>query len=120
MSSFTTPLIMEMLPKRNFRVAEPFRYRVGSKESEDIITVEKGFETDLASTPRFLWWIVPPHGTYGKAGVVHDYLYRNGLRTRKEADDIFYEAMQVLGVPFWKRKLMYFAVRIFGSFSYKG
>jgi hypothetical protein len=120
MSSFTTPLVLEMLPERNFRVAQQFRYRVGSMESEDIITVPVGFETDLASIPRILWWLLPPHGTYGKAGVMHDYLYRKGLRTRKEADDLFYEAMGVLGVANWKRGIMYYAVRLFGSSSYKG
>jgi hypothetical protein len=47
-------------------------------------------------------------------------LYQTGIDTRKEADDIFKEAMGVLKVPKWKIKLMYAAVRVFGAPNYKG
>ncbi|ECE7751582.1 DUF1353 domain-containing protein, partial [Salmonella enterica subsp. enterica serovar Ngili] len=51
--------------------------------------------------------------------IIHDYLYDNALRTKKEADLIFLDGMTVLGVPRWKRIVMYLAVRWFGRGKYK-
>ncbi|WP_123008449.1 DUF1353 domain-containing protein, partial [Escherichia coli] len=42
----------------------------------------------------------------------------NALRTKAEADRIFLDAMTVLGVPRWRRRLMYLAVRLFGKGKY--
>ncbi|EEA3737075.1 DUF1353 domain-containing protein [Salmonella enterica] len=42
----------------------------------------------------------------------------NALRTKKEADKIFLDGMTVLGVPKWKRTVMYWAVRLFGRGDY--
>jgi hypothetical protein len=95
-----------------------FSYDVGSEGSGDTITVPEGFQTDFASVPRLFWWIIPTWGSYGNAAVIHDFLYQNGLRTRKEADDIFLEAMGVLGTSWLTRHIMYWAVRIFGYFAY--
>ncbi|EOH0861805.1 DUF1353 domain-containing protein, partial [Salmonella enterica subsp. enterica] len=39
-------------------------------------------------------------------------------RTKKEADKIFLDGMTVLGVPRWKRTVMYWAVRMFGRGNY--
>lgn len=119
MSKFTTPLTLTMLPNCMFEVAVEFEYHVGVADSENVITVKKGFKTDLASVPRFFWFILPPHGYYGKAAVIHDCLYRNCYRTRKECDDIFKEAMQVLNVKPWKIWVMYTAVRMWGKSSYR-
>lgn len=61
---------------------------------------------------------MPPDGKYAKAAIIHDYLYDNALRTKKEADLIFLDGMTVLGVPKWKRIVMYLAVRWFGGGMY--
>ncbi|ENP7393251.1 DUF1353 domain-containing protein, partial [Salmonella enterica] len=47
------------------------------------------------------------------------YLYDNALRTKKEADKIFLDGMTVLGVPKWKKTIMYWAVRWFGRGMYE-
>ncbi|EOF5090138.1 DUF1353 domain-containing protein, partial [Salmonella enterica] len=39
--------------------------------------------------------------------------------TKKEADKIFLDGMTVLGVPKWKRAVMYWAVRVFGRGRYR-
>lgn len=125
MSSFQTPLILQFLDRQHsnhrFKVVEEFKYLVGKKYNpetktleEDIITVKPETSTDFASIPWFLWSILPPTGRYGKAAVIHDYLYEYRLRPRKEADKIFLNAMKELGVPGWKRNIMYCAVRCFG------
>ena len=80
---------------------------------EDIVP-ENGFVSDLASVPRILWSLLPPSGKYAPAAVIHDYLYRLPGCSRFLADAIFREVMAQLGVSFWKRCVMYYAVRFFG------
>ncbi|EAV6337749.1 TPA: DUF1353 domain-containing protein [Salmonella enterica subsp. enterica serovar Bareilly] len=117
MSRFTTPAILEMLGHYNWRVYEPFEFYL-SEDNSDVISVPAGFVTDLATVPRVFWSVMPPDGKYAKAAIIHDYLYDNALRTKKEADLIFLDGMAVLGVPKWKRIVMYLAVRIFGRGNY--
>ncbi|HII0646390.1 TPA: DUF1353 domain-containing protein [Salmonella enterica subsp. enterica serovar Yopougon] len=117
MSHFTTPAILEMLDHYLWRVHEPFEFYL-SDDNSDVISVPAGFVTDLASVPRIFWTLLPPDGKYAKAAIIHDYLYDNALRTKKEADRIFLDGMTILGVPEWKRIVMYLAVRIFGRGNY--
>lgn len=117
MSRFTTPAILEMLDHFLWRVYEPFEFYL-SDDNSDVIEVPAGFVTDLASVPRIFWTLLPPDGKYAKAAIIHDYLYDNALRTKKEADLIFLDGMTVLGVPKWKRTVMYWAVRMFGRGNY--
>lgn len=67
---------------------------------------------------RIFWTLLSPDGKYAKAAIIHDYLYDNALRTKKEADRIFLDGMTVLGMPKWKRTIMYWAVRWFGRGMY--
>ncbi|ECE6803540.1 phage tail protein [Salmonella enterica subsp. diarizonae] len=117
MSRFTTPAILEMIGHYNWRVYEPFAFYLSDDES-DVIEVPAGFITDLATVPRVFWILLPPDGKYAKAAIIHDYLYDNALRTKKEADRIFLDGMTVLGVPKWKRTVMYYAVKLFGRGNY--
>lgn len=117
MSRFTTPAILEMLGHYRWRVYAPFSFYL-SDDNRDVIEVPAGFVTDLASVPRILWILLPPDGKYAKAAIIHDYLYDNALRTKAEADRIFLDGMTVLGVPKWKRMLMYGAVKLFGRGRY--
>lgn len=117
MSKFTTPAILEMLGHYEWRVHEPFAFYL-SNDNSDVIEVPAGFVTDLATIPRIFWSLMPPDGKYAKAAIIHDYLYDNALRTKKEADLIFLDGMTVLGVARWKRTIMYYAVRLFGQGMY--
>ena len=106
---------------RDWQLLQPFVYYVGTDPSEHVISVPIGFVTDFASIPRACWWLYPPTGRWGKAAVIHDYLYRTPSQqcTRKQADQIFVEAMTVLGVPRHRRAIMYRALRIFGARNFK-
>jgi len=119
MRSFTTQLIVTPIGDgRRWRLKEPFEYyRTGREHIRYIVPA--GFVTDFASVPRILWPILPPYGRYGKAAVLHDYLYRSGIVERYEADLIFKEAMEVLGVAKWKMTLLYWGVRFFGAKRFK-
>jgi hypothetical protein len=118
MSKFTTPADLRLLGNYTWELLAEFEYHVGKYPSEHVIRVPVGTVTDLASVPRLLWVIFPPHGKYAKAAIVHDYLYAQAIGTKDEADRIFYEAMGVLGVPKWRRRAMYAAVRWFGRGAY--
>lgn len=112
-SSFTTPLLLEYLDGRQFRLLAGFVYETRLVPS-GAVYVRAGFVTDFASIPRGLWNLFPPTGHYGKAAVVHDWLYRCTDVDRATCDKVFLEAMQVLGVGWFTRRAMYLAVRLFG------
>jgi hypothetical protein len=148
LSSFTSPLIITPEPDGiNFKLIQEFDYDVGVLGSGDTIHVPADFITDFASIPQTLicliglaamfaaaWlglWLsivgaiiiflvvrLPNFGKYGKAAVLHDYLYLTHGRTRHEADDIFKEAMLVSCVSTWEAVMMWAAVRLFGSWAY--
>lgn len=127
MSSFTKPLTTTYIGGGFRLVARAFRYHVGEECSEEVIDVPKGFKTDFASIPWPASMFIPKDGDYNQATVVHDYLYsmlgklpqNTYTYTRLECDNIFLEAMGVLGVNRFKRKLMYRTVRLGGGFGWR-
>jgi len=80
----------------------------------EVITVPKGFITDLASIPRLFQWLIPVNGLHRCAAIVHDYLFVIQDRPREDADRIFLEAMEDCGVRWTQRQVMYRAVRAGG------
>lgn len=121
MSRFTEILIVSPLSDgRTWVTRKEFGYDVGKEGSGDSIEVPIGFMTDFASVPRPLWVFLPRWGKYGNAAVIHDYCYWEQQRSKREADDIFREAMGVLGVSPVKRWFMYWAVRLFGGPAWSG
>ena len=115
MSRFTEPLVVTPRPDgKTWILLSEFGYEVGQLGSTDVINVHVGFHTDFASIPRVFWIFLPRWGKYGNAAVIHDWLYWEQPRSRKEADDIFLEEMEVLEVPKMKRRIIYYAVRWFG------
>jgi hypothetical protein len=85
------------------------------------VTVPKGFVTDLASTPRTLWSMLPRWGRWSGAAIVHDWFYRTrpeGL-TRYRADRIFLKLMTDDGVRHGDATLIFKAVRQFGGTAWR-
>lgn len=112
--AFYLPLDVEYLDGHLWRLLSSFTY--GSVILQRVLEISAGFLTDFASIPRVLWSIMPPTGTYGKAAVVHDFLYRSAaICTRAQADAVLMEAMTELGVGWWTRQVIYRGVRIGGG-----
>ncbi len=88
-------------------------------ESTKVFQIPEGTKTDFASIPRGFRWLISRVGKYGKAAVLHDHLCSSKKTSRKEADQIFLEAMKVLGVGWLKRRTMYFGVRAYSIVSGK-
>lgn len=79
-----------------------------------IITVPRGFITDLASIPRIFHSLIPQHGSHSPAAILHDYLYATQEMSRSKADQLFRDAMEDIGVNPVRRYAMYLAVRAGG------
>lgn len=80
------------------------------------IDVPRGFQTDLSSIPRIARSIIPQIGDQNGPSVIHDFCYEGHTKlTRAEADRLFLEGMQSVGVWWLRRQIMYTAVRMFGS-----
>lgn len=101
-----------------WELAQPLRY--ASAVLGEVLTVPSGFRTDFASVPRLPVVYLIMNDVGQPAAVVHDYLYRSGRVTRRQADSVLLEALRVLGVSWWRRNAMWAAVRIGGAGSYKG
>lgn len=120
MSSFTKPLDLRFhdveMSERPFELLTSFEYHIGEEGSGNVITVPAGYRTDFASVPKFFHRVFSPVGAHGKAAVIHDWLCDTEKKRfdYMQAADIFGEAMEVLGVPSWRRKLMVKAVKAFG------
>jgi hypothetical protein len=151
MSKFTNFLSADFLPPETWKLTKPLVFMCEPVEHytelmqlapKNItiygdhlleITAPVGYTSDLASVPKFLWWLVAPFDI-ARAAVIHDYLYDAidaqspctpilyKKRIRKAADDVFLLAMTASEpkIANWKIKLCYTAVRIFGGFNIKG
>jgi len=108
-----------------------------------LFEIERGFLFDGASTPWFVWPLLPPFGVYLDAAILHDWLYRyaptyginadgewcysrgdsdvwagtrmeNRRITRDDADGLFRRAMGEDAVADWQRWACYRGVRLGG------
>ena len=142
MSSFTKELRVKVLDNgAHYEILDEFVY-YRDDDGNFKIKVENGFITDFASVPRMFWSIFPPFGKYTKAAVLHDRLceaynhkekwsavitedsnvpdeIKDRLVTRREADDIFLEAMTAIKVPKFTRRCLYASVRLYAIVARK-
>lgn len=81
--------------------------------------IPKGFRTDGASVPRFLWRVCgTPLGVPRLyAAIVHDWLYSGGCpgMTRAEADQIYRDLQIDMGVSRFKAYVEWAALRCCGG-----
>mgnify|MGYP000038053950 CR=1 FL=1 len=108
-----------------YEVLKDFDIELSTKE---IITIEKGFTTDLCSVPPFLHSFLSNCPDNVKAYILHDWLYKNDwkrkeygdTKAKKEAD----KEMIILANKLNKNikinnKIRYLAVKYFGKNIFK-
>lgn len=83
-------------------------------------TATKDLPWDGASIPRALWTPVgsPKTGCHKLPSIVHDEYYKRHAQhgeTRREVDEMFYQACRAKGVCRAKAATMYYALRWFGD-----
>lgn len=85
------------------------------------ITIDKGFDFDGASIPKWLWSIYgsPLNGNYVVASLIHDGLYASQKVSKSVSDKIFLDIMKQSNVGYVKRTSMYLAVKMFGGIAWK-
>ena len=148
MGKFHNLLDAKFNPPRNWTLDTPLKFDSDTLSDEgrdllkycgvrvtnkNVVSVPKGYITELASVPRFCWAFIAPFDV-ARAAVVHDILYEkintaykgekiltkhDRERYRKVADDVFKEGMEsaVPPVPKWKIWAAYNAVRVFGRWA---
>lgn len=75
-----------------------------------VVFVPQGFVHDSTSVPPALWSLA----SHTNAAVIHDYLYWAQPCSRLQTDNLLMIAMKQSNVPWWKRQLVYRAVRAQG------
>lgn len=94
----------------------------GVRTSVELL-VPKGFVTDGASCPSFLFSLCPPMGgPHAEAAVLHDYLYSLDSAcgfSRAESDRIFLMGMLADGTHPARARTIYSGVRLGGWMSFK-
>ena len=110
--AFPLPLKGEYVGRGQWKLTEVFKY----VNPPLAVKVPIGFVTDGASIPRLVWVLIgsPWGGKYAKAAVVHDYGYYTQVQPRRMVDKQFIDGMTILGVSYWKKRVMYRAVRMGG------
>jgi hypothetical protein len=122
MSRFRTPLDLRRIEdtsrdgRGTWELLAPLVYE--SDLAGITICAPTGFVTDLASVPRLPFAYLLTGGVGHAAAVIHDCLYTGHQVTRAVADDIFHEALLVLGVSKWQAGLMWAGVRVGGGGSW--
>lgn len=121
---FTPMPAMEPLGrKRQYMILKPLTIWWSTYAARRGIKVPVGFIHNGPSIPNRLRGIVYYTHRLLRPSIVHDYLYSgwgaaNGW-TRKDADRLFLEGLAADGVGWLRRRVMFAAVRGFGSGSWK-
>jgi len=109
------PLILVPIPLtdgKNWVLKKPFQFVCLINGELTTITAPRLMVTDFTSIPQIFQSIVGgPWGRYGKAAIIHDYLYQSGLYPRAISDQILRLGMQVSDVEKWREFVIYYAVR---------
>ena len=88
--------------------------------------IPAGFKTDGLSIPRFVYSLKIPFielpfpfdPRYIEEAIKHDYIYKEGLLTRKIADKALKQGLRESGCGVIASQMIYLAVRLFGGFNY--
>ena len=124
-------------PKIQGVAGEPNRFTVledywahwmDQEGTEHRVMVPAGFVTNMASSPRIMWWIVGPFDL-GPSAVIHDWFYhtrgqcqlrvgdqwQSTVITRRQADWVMRQLMRFdKSVAWWRRKASWWLIRRFG------
>lgn len=143
------PILVTGSHEWQFRLEESYRYVWRADGRERLLEVRDGFQTDLASTPRMLWWIMAPMDLGFVAPLLHDLIYRTGGKVnesewgrsfvveptmgpvklgpwdRESADRLMCRVMRQVHnmnmrwIPKYKRHMVYHALRWFGQEAFE-
>lgn len=89
--------------------------------ADQVFTIPGDYVTDLATVPRVFWAILPPHGVYERAAVLHDWAITDGipagLLTSRDADGLFRRVAREGGAGWVLRWVLWWGVRVGALFN---
>lgn len=118
MAKFLTDLDVICINDGCWKLDFPLQYE---SDIVGVVEVPKGFETDFASVPRVPIFFTLFGGRAHREAVLHDYLYRIDAKPtveRRQADEVFLEAMRERGKGWAVRYAMWAGVRLGGWTAY--
>ncbi len=108
---FLTRPHVEQLASGHWSLTQPLVY--AGRRDEWVVPV--GFESDFASVPVPVRWLVPADGPWTAAAIVHDWFCEVGIAageiSGRDADGVFRRMCRELGTPIGRRWLMWAGVR---------
>lgn len=120
---FLTPLRIEKLQPFRWLLIDDLVFR--SARFRGTFVVPRGFQTDLASIPRWVWPVFPQSGDrYDAASVLHDAGYGHAVVTeqgtrvhliKRYCDQLFLDGSLALGVGSRRAHVMHWFVSKFGD-----
>lgn len=115
---FISPLIVKEHAFSHWQIQNPFLVDIDEGGITYRVSVKASFVTDFCTVPRLPFAYLLYGGIANKAGVLHDWLYKAESmwkdHGRAWADKAFRAALEECGVGFFRRNMMYAAVRAFG------
>jgi hypothetical protein len=124
---FHSALRVEKVGRYDWRLTDSLVFE--SVLLKGFVIVPVGSVLDFASTPRFMWWLLPKTGAYDFGSALHDAGYKGLLRTsdgkrirliRGLCDLLMDEGNEAVGVSLVERKILLRGVQLFGEHAYKG
>lgn len=110
---------VQATPWGGFHLVE--RFSVGWRASDGrvwFVHVPRGFVTDGYTGKKFPVARIVLRNLDLRPAVLHDYAYTAGEMTRKQADQLLYDALLSVGTSRLRAALIYCAVRMFGGKHY--
>lgn len=109
---FDTKLSVTHLHGHRWTLTDPLIW----EGRDELLVIRSGFETDFASIPKVMRWLLDSAGLNSEAGVLHDAVWRESQRTPTrvdpaDADGIFRRALRETGSSALTRALMWGGVR---------
>jgi hypothetical protein len=110
---FGTRLTVAHLGGKRWQLLDPLVW----EDDERMVIIRRDFQTDFASIPKPLRWLLDNAGANSEAAVLHDALWRESKRPQEpgidpwDADSSFRVALRETGSTMLVRSLMWFGVR---------
>lgn len=92
--------------------------RMWYMDAATFIDIDPGFDSDLASVPRLLWFVISPWDLVLES-LFHDAGYKAQVRRRRVVDQTMLSMMEDLGKPWLIRWTVYLGVRVGGWVAWR-
>ncbi len=97
-----------------WRLTDTLRFALTNDGNTILCEVPKHTVTDGYSIPRVFWWFLAPDCMDLRPAILHDEMCRQQWWDSKVVHAIFWENVEQLAEPKWKRWLVGYSVWLFG------